>query len=186
MNAFAANAKVPKESLGHSETCLSKSKSTHSKVKSLSSVEVSEFMLEKNIKDESQWLAITKERHELGEKDLYCFVVNKTPKSTSDLVKTTWHIHSDPEIICREKTTNTDAVKALLLSGECVPQVDGEWLRYAKEVLKQNKFSVYVFSAALRVGIIKGRQKNNIMLIGPQIVESHSIWISMSWFLKVL
>ena len=55
------------------------------------------------------------------------------------------------------------------LSGECVPQCEGEWLRSAKEVLKQNGFNVYVFAVALRDAIIKGRPKNkNSMLVGPK------------------
>ena len=43
-------------------------------------------MLENKITADSQLLAIAKEPHELAEKDL---VVNKTPKSITDLVKTT-------------------------------------------------------------------------------------------------
>ena len=56
-------------------------------------------MLENNITDNCQLQAIAKEHHELDKKDLYRFVVNKTPKATSDLVKTTWHIHSAPKVI---------------------------------------------------------------------------------------
>ena len=42
----------------------------------------------------------------------------------------------------------------------------GESLKSAKVVLKQNGFNVYVFAAALRDTIIKGRHKNNnIMLV---------------------
>ena len=90
MKAFLENAKVRRKSLKHSETpYLSKSKRAHLKVKRLSNVEVSEFILENKITDDFQLLAISKERHELGEKDLYRFVVNKIPKSISDLVKTT-------------------------------------------------------------------------------------------------
>ena len=135
MKAFAANAKVHRKSLKHSETpCSSKSKSTHSKLKRLSNVEVSEFMLGNNITDDCQLLAMAKESHELREKDLYCFVVNKIPKAISDLVKTTWRIHSVPEVIRREKTARIDTAKALLLSGECGPHCEDEWLRSAKEV----------------------------------------------------
>ena len=90
MKAFAANAKVHRKSLKHSETpCSSKSKSTHSNLTRLSNVEVSEFMLGNNITDDCQLLAMAKESLELREKDLYCFVVNKIPKTISDLVKTT-------------------------------------------------------------------------------------------------
>lgn len=99
-------------------------------------------MLKNNITDDSQLLAISKERHELSDKDLYRFVVNRPPRAIFDFVKTTWCIHSAPEIIHREKTARIDTVKALLLSGECVPQSEGEWLRSAKEVLKQNGFYV--------------------------------------------
>ena len=121
MKSFAANAKVRRESLEHSETpCSSKSKIPQSKVKRLSNVEVFEFILGKNITDESQLLAIAKEHHELSEKDLHRFVVNKTLKTISDSVKRTQHIHSAPEIIRREKTARLHSVKALLFSGECV------------------------------------------------------------------
>lgn len=168
MKTFAANAKACRGNPDNNQTpCSSKTKNTHSKVKHLSNVEVSEFMLEKNITDDSQLLAIAKERHESGEKDLYRFVVNKPPKAISDLVKTTWRIQSAPDVVLRERTPRIDTIKALL-SGECAPECEGEWLKPAKEVIKQNGFNVYVIAAAIRDAIIKGRQKNNnIMLVGP-------------------
>ena len=85
--------------------------------------------------------------------------MNKTPTAISNLVKTTQRIHSAPEVIRREKTARINTVKVLLLSGECVPQCEGEWLRSAKAVLKQNGFNVYVFAAALRDAIIKEAKK---------------------------
>ena len=169
MQAFPANAKVRRKNLKHSEkTCSSKSKRTHAKVKRLSNVEMPEFILENNITDDSQLMTIAKEHHELGEKDLYRFVVNKISKAISNLVKTTWDIHSAPETIYHEKTARIDTVKVLLLPGKCVSRCEGESLRSAKVVLKQNRFNVYVYVAVLRDAIIKGRHKNNnITLVGP-------------------
>lgn len=70
-------------------------------------------MLENKINADFQLLAIAKEPHELAEKDL---VVNKIPKSITDLVKTTWHINSASGYVCCEKTIKIQIVKALLLS----------------------------------------------------------------------
>ena len=158
MKAFAANANVRRECLKYCETpCSSKSKSTHSKIKRLSNVEVPEFMLMNNTADDDQLQGIVKEHHGLGEKDLYRFVVKKTIKVISDLVKTTWRIHSDPEVVRCEKTSRIDTVKALLLSGEYVPQCEGEWLRPAKEVLKQNGFMFLM--QLLEMPSLKGAKK---------------------------
>ena len=51
---------------------------------------------------------------------------------------------------------------------ECDDSGQGEWLRCAKEVLRQNKIDSFDFSSALRQLLSKGRGKQrNVLIVGP-------------------
>ena len=43
-------------------------------------------------------MVISKGRHDSGERDIYNFIVNKSPKGLSDLVNTTWKMQNAPKI----------------------------------------------------------------------------------------
>ena len=62
----------------------------------LSNIEVSEFMIQHNIRDETQLMTIAKQRQAEGEKDLYMFILNKSPRCLSELIDRTWKIHDAP------------------------------------------------------------------------------------------
>ena len=172
MNAYSAKAKARRESsiTNQQDTTPSSTASTSkqtSKVRRLSNIEVSEFMVKNDIKAEPQLLAIAKERHAQGEKDLYQFIVNKSSKVLSELIEKTWRIQHAPDLLRRENPPRIDKLKNVL-DDSCISQCDGQWLICAKEVLKNNGHNVYVFAASIRNALIKGRQKNNnIMLVGP-------------------
>ena len=106
-------------------------------------------------------------RYEQSEKDLYNFIVCKSAKALNDLIDRTWRLREAPASIEREKLCRMTALKRVLAS-ECVPGCNSQWIVCARQVLRQNVINIYVFAAAIRKLIEKGRQKQlNLLLVGP-------------------
>ena len=136
------------------------------KAKRLSNIEVAEFMMQNNIRDETQLMTIAK-RHAEGEKDLYMFILNKSPKCLSELIDRTWKIHDTPAELASQEVPRMTVLTEKAKEG-CVAGCSGQWLTSVRQVLCQKKINVYVFSAAVRQLLQKGRQKKmNIFLVGP-------------------
>ena len=60
--------------------------------KRLSNIDISNFLVENNIKEEKKLCSVAKDRAAAGQPDLYSFIVSKNPKSVLDLIITTWEI----------------------------------------------------------------------------------------------
>ena len=86
-------------------------------------------------------MAITKERHDAGRKDLYRLCVEKGEKELSSLLKTTWRIHTAADVLRQANTPRIDKVKTFL-SAKCVDQFNGYWLVCAKQMLCQYNFDI--------------------------------------------
>ena len=82
-----------------SETSVKKAKVR--KPKRLSNKDVSEFLLKHSIKTENELMGIAKQRHGVGEKGIYNFIVNKTQKALNELVSTTWKIQNATAVVKR-------------------------------------------------------------------------------------
>ena len=69
--------------------------------------------------------------------------------------------------ILRENKSRMDILRGAS-EGECESACEGQWYECAIEVLNQNNIHPYIFAAALRELLEKGRGKfRNIMIIGP-------------------
>lgn len=88
------------------------------------------------------------QRSENGEKDLQTFILNKSPKTLSGLIATTWKMQAAPEAVTREHCIWTSVIRNHV-AGECAANCYGEWLRSLKEVLQNNKTNVFFFACAL-------------------------------------
>ena len=54
------------------------------------------------------------------------------------------------------------------LNSDCVETCrEKYWLKCAKKILRNNKINQYFFASAMRNALIKGTQKNNILIVGP-------------------
>ena len=172
MRAYTSKAKARRDSASNIVRDQNTSKTAPSttpckKVKRLSKCDVSEFIVLNNIKTESELLAAAKQRYGAGEKDLYRFCVERGEKELTSLLQTTWRIDIALEVVRQENTPKIEKIESLI-SAECIENCGGVWLTCAKQVLRQNNFNVYVYAAAIRDAITKGRQKNNnIMFVGP-------------------
>ena len=62
--------------------------------KKLSNIDISNFLVENNIKEKKKLCSVAKDRAAAGKPDLYSFIVSKNPKSVSDLIMTIWEIEN--------------------------------------------------------------------------------------------
>ena len=94
-----------------------------------------EFMVESNIKSETELFSIGYEEKKAGKKDLANFVLCRSTKALSDLLQNAWKMESASK-------------KSFLLKanphshGRCADSCSLEWLNCALEVLQEN--SIYL------------------------------------------
>lgn len=137
------------------------------KPRRLSNMDVSDFLIENKIKNTTELYAVAKKRKNEGEKDLATFVLSRSSKSITELIENSWKMENASNVLERNKISRIDLMRQ---KGQepCIDGCDKFWLKSAVEVLNKNNVHPYVYAAAVRDAIIKGRGKfRNIMLIGP-------------------
>ena len=133
----------------------------------LSNCDVAKFLVKNEIKTDIELMSDANKRQSEGEPDLFSFVLNKSPKSLTDLITVTWKMHNAPKQIMSERK---DRMTVIIENKNkpCVEGCEGMWYVYARQLLKNNNINLYVFADALRGCIKNGRKKNNnIILTGP-------------------
>ena len=60
----------------------------------LSNLDASEFLVENNIKSETELFAIANEQKKAGKKDFVNFVLSRSTKALSDLLENTWKMEN--------------------------------------------------------------------------------------------
>ena len=137
------------------------------KSKRLSNADVASFLVQNNIRSDTQLNKIALQRHKNGESDLYKFILNRNnAKAISDLISNTWRMHEAPEIIQRENISRIDVVKKHATEA-CIPNCNGQWLECARQLLRWNGHNTYTFTTAIRQCLIKGRSKHtNVFIYG--------------------
>ena len=137
------------------------------KIRRLSNLEVSEFLLEHTIKRETELFAIANKQKREGKKDLANFVLSRSSKSLSDIIESTWKMSNAETDLDRENKSRMHIIKEFA-EKICDEQCNGEWFKCAREVLKNNNIHAYVFANALYELLTLGRGKfRNIMIVGP-------------------
>ena len=140
---------------------------TTKKVRRLSNLEVSEFLVSNEIKTDTELFAKAFEQKEAGKKDLANFLMSRSPKSLQDLIVTTWKMQDAVAQVQRNKTARMEVIRENA-GKECAAGCNGVWLECALEVLKNNGVHPIVFAVAMRELLTKGRGKfRNIMIVGP-------------------
>ncbi len=85
-----------------------------------------------------------------------------------ELISTTWRMKEANSTIQKESRSRMEVIRQQSENGDCAEGCAGEWLKCANKVLRQNDIHPYVFSAAVRDLLQKGRGKfRNIMIVGP-------------------
>ena len=137
------------------------------KRKRLTSSEVADILLAKNIKTvtELQALAYTQKRE--GKEDLMDFIIGRSRKAVSELLETTWEIKEAGEKIARAHKSRVEILREAG-NEECLCATREEWLECARQVLQNNDIEERTFGRAIMTALEKGRGKyRNIMIIGP-------------------
>ena len=114
------------------------------KIRCLSNLEVSEFLVANQIKSEIELLALADAQSKEGKKDLASFVLCRSNKAIHELIDNTWHMQNAWAKVDRKKS-RIDLLRDVR-SAECVDGCNREWIKSAREVLKNNKIHPVAFA----------------------------------------
>lgn len=141
--------------------------SANTKRPRLTAHEVRKTIVQKGIKSDIELMVLAKQQDEEGKVDLAQFIFNQPPKKLNDLIATAWKMEMAPTILARRNVSRMSVIANALVD-DCVNDCDKTWIQSAKEVLRNNKINAYVFAAAIRELLEKGRGKyRNVMIVGP-------------------
>ena len=133
----------------------------------MTAFEVSQIIVEGNIKSLTELQALALEQKGEGKTDLAEFLINRNPRAVTDVMQSTWEIEESKAKLERGKKTRMELMQEARM-GECAPGCDGNWYDCAKEIHDKSGLTVEYFSEVVRELLIKGRGKNrNLMLTGP-------------------
>ena len=128
---------------------------------------MSDFLIKHSIKNTTQLFSLAKTRKDDGQTDLASFVLSRSSKNISELIENTWKMEQAGSEVEREAWSRIDLLDKAIKC-DCIEGCNRIWLKCALEVLQNNKINAYVYAAAIRDSIIKGRGKfRNIMIISP-------------------
>ena len=144
-----------------------KPRKTNKKKKRITAFELSEIILEKEIKTRTELLALANEQKCEGKTDIAEFVFNRRPKVVAEVLNTAWEMNTAHDRLCRSRKSLIEILREAEQT-QCVPQCNGLWIASAKQVLQRNGVDVKSFSDAVKEALDKGRGKyRNIMIVGP-------------------
>ena len=116
----------------------------------LSNLDVSEFMVENNIKSETGLFTIADEQKKAGKKDLAKFVLSRPVKALTDLLENTWKMESASIKVFCSKQTPAEVIREHS-HGRCADFCSREWLNCASQVLQENNIYLPYFSTAVLI-----------------------------------
>ena len=144
-----------------------RSKLQKKRKKRLTAFEVSEIIVEKEVKTLTELQALAYAQKQEGKTDVAEFLINRSPRVVSDVLNSAWQIENATQKLARSKKTRMELLQEAS-TGECIEGCNGQWLRCALEILDNNGVLPRVFSEAVRDLISKGHGKyRNIMIVGP-------------------
>lgn len=162
----AANVNQP-DGASSSASGAESSSSNSKKPKRLSNLDVSDFILEHKITNDTQLFAAANSRKKEGQSDLAGYVLAKNPKSLLELINNTWKLKNANEEIERERKSRMEIIKEAITL-ECVDGCNHDWISCALELLRYNNIHPFVYAAALRELLSLGRGKwRNVLIVGP-------------------
>ena len=133
----------------------------------MTSFELSELIVRKGMKSQTELLAYANEQKLIGKSDIAEFIVNRGPRVVSEVLATAWEMTNVQAKLDRSKKTRIEILEKAT-QGQCASGCNGEWLTCASEVLEQDGIRREAFATAIRELLEKGRSKfRNIMICGP-------------------
>ena len=151
--------------------------------KQLTNFDVSEFLVENQLKYSTQLFAKANEQKQADKTDLASFVLSLSSKGLNDLFENTWAMEGAVEKVARSNVTRIEIIRETI-QAECMENYYGVWLGMAEQVFRNNKLHPFVFAETL---IIKGRDKHrNVMLIDPANCGKNFLFRPMARLFKVV
>ena len=134
--------------------------------KRMTSYELSEIALAKNIKSRTELLALARQQKPEGKTDIAEFIVNRGAKVVSEVLDTAWEMEHSTDDLERARKSRVQLLHEAR-QGECTEGCSGQWLTCAEEVLERNGINAQYFARCVLELLQKGRGKyRNIMIVG--------------------
>ena len=118
------------------------------KKKRLTTFEVTEIIVEKNVKSLVELQALAHQQKKEGKTDLVEFLVNRTPRAVADILNTAQGIENAADKLARSKKTRLELLQEAK-EKECTEGCDGLWKICAEEILANNQVPLQVFRDAV-------------------------------------
>ncbi|PIK38661.1 hypothetical protein BSL78_24510 [Apostichopus japonicus] len=137
------------------------------KRKRLSAFDVSQMVVQRNIKTRTELLALAEMQKREGKTDLAEFVVNRGQKCVAEAIEVAWELHDAESKLERGKKSRPEILDSF--KGQpCVPGCNGLWSTIAEDILRRNDIPAGTFKRAVVDVLEKGRGKyRNIFITGP-------------------
>lgn len=103
----------------------------------MTSYELSEIIVAKNITTRTELLALARKEKMEGKTDLAEFIVNRGPRVVAEVLATAWEMEKSNEHLERARKTRIELLSDAR-QGECVDNCNGQWLTCTREVLQRN------------------------------------------------
>ena len=152
INAYRKNSREKKGAANNKQNSQQHNEQNrkNKKPKTLFNLDVTESMVENNIKNEPDLLAIADEQKKSGKKDLPNFVLSRATNALSNLLENTCKMESaDKKAFCSKETRMK--VIHQHSHGGCAGCCSEEWLNCVLEVLQENDIYPPYFSTALLI-----------------------------------
>lgn len=160
-------SKASKANRSRKRTSETTSKPKQNKSKRLTKLQVMEIIKRKNIKNETDFLALASIQSEEGLNDLKIFIANNPERVYKELISKTWKLEEAQNKVKRSSESRINRI-IRFSQGDCVETCSETWYESAKQLLKKNNINAYVFADALRDLLINGRGKGRpVMIYGP-------------------
>ncbi|CAB4033143.1 Hypothetical predicted protein [Paramuricea clavata] len=133
----------------------------------LTSYQVSQIIVDKNIQDRTELMAFANIQKREGKTDLAEFVLNRGTKVVNIVISNAWEMKKAEETLRRRNTSRIDILQEAY-EAECTCETHREWEICALEILHNNDIPAHQFAMCVKESLVKGRGKcRNVMLTGP-------------------
>lgn len=158
-----ASSSKRKLSQENEEPCSSKS----SRSRKVDIVSVQELIVAKKVRSDKELCREANRELKDGKRDLAAFILSKTERARTELIKTCWKMYDAEDELQREDKTRLQIFDEVRHE-ECSCNETDQWFNFAVELLELNQINPVEFTTAIFYNLEKGRQKkSNLILVGP-------------------
>ena len=132
--------------------------------KSFDALDLSEIIVQKNIRSKNELLKLAQQQRKNGKRDLALYILNNTDKCVK-IIETTWEMEAAESTVKRSQQTRMSIVTSFI--NKCSIE-NCKWYDLALQTLMNNNINLNEFAKAIRDTLKLGRGKGrNLMIAGP-------------------